>query len=167
MEARNKEFNEIWNQDAFSIGRVLRSHLVVEFHLTRHLQFRNPNLGDIDAAGLTYAQKVDLIGPNVNHLIADCLPGLRHLGKIRNRLAHNLNVNVTQDDRNAFLSMPLYLAFRNAAMKHQGVKPDDPLSVMEHFSLHAGCVLHNDISPHSSKWAEALSSDSTTSEQSN
>jgi hypothetical protein len=155
-QAALQEFDDRWNQDTHLIGRVLRAHLVVEFYLTRYLQFENPNLAPLDDARITYAQKVDLIRSS-HPMINELIPGLRRLGAIRNRLSHNLNADLTDDDRNVFLSAPLYRAFREAAAARYGEnQPDDPVSVMEAFAMHAGSLFRNQSDPNSDKWAEAL-----------
>ena len=74
VEKRLAEFNSRWNQDIGAMGRVLRSHLIVEYYMTAYLQKANPNLGVIDNAKIGFAQKVDLLGDN-DVLITELIPG--------------------------------------------------------------------------------------------
>jgi hypothetical protein len=74
---------------------------------------RNPNLGSIDEARLSFTQKVVLLGngiPGVDYL----LPGIRHLNRIRNRLTHTLQADVSNDDAHVFLAIDLFKAMRDA-----------------------------------------------------
>jgi hypothetical protein len=44
-----------WNQDVERIGRILRSHLYVEQHLTEYLAKANPRLGSLESARRLFA----------------------------------------------------------------------------------------------------------------
>jgi len=98
------------------MGRVLRSHLIVEYYMTVYLQKANPNLGVIDDAHIGFAQKVDLLGEN-DAFITALIPGIRRLNIVRNRLAHNLSVSVTPDDVKSFRSIGIYWAMRKESEK--------------------------------------------------
>lgn len=145
---------ERWNQDVVGIGRILRAHLFVEHFLTAFLQKKNPALGDLDSARLSFAQKLALLpasGTSVSYLV----PGIRQLNKVRNRLAHSLQAQVTEDDRSIFLAIELFRELRNERdkPKHPSMIPID---VLEQFGAHAGMMLDAAISPDATLWAQAI-----------
>ncbi len=143
-----------WNQDIVNIGRILRAHLFVERFLTSFLQKKNPGLNDLDSARLSFAQKVALLpasGTTVSYLI----PGIRHLNKVRNRLAHTLQAQVSEEDRTLFLSVDLFRAVR-IARDAPKTPSDIPIDVLEEFGAHAGMMLDAAISPDGELWAQAL-----------
>jgi len=163
LDRRYQEFTRVWNQDAERIGRILRAHLALEHFLGDYLAAVNPNLGDQSKARLTYAQKVELLKAGDNDLVAMLLPGLRRMGTIRNRIAHRLQVELTEEDEKLFLSIELFRATRDAKrgnyLEHPDVKPsgDDPrLSIVEEFAQFASGMLHAAVDPDRELWAEAM-----------
>ena len=154
LDADFQEVTRRWAQDTAKIGRILRAHLFVEHFLTEYLQAKNPDLGSLDDARVTFAQKIPLI--NTDELrIAYLLPGIRRLNTIRNRIAHSLHADVTQDDANVFLQIQLFSALRNeSAKRSQRAPSSDPIDIMEEFAVHAGSLLH--LGPTTSLWAEAF-----------
>ncbi len=153
----HKEFeitNAAWNQDTAAIGRILRGHLFVEHFLTQYLSSRNPELGSLQKARLSFSQKVALVGkgtPAVSYL----LPGVKRLNAIRNRLAHSLRADVTAEDAAVFLAIPLFLAMLKA--KHDPRPPStDPLDVLEEFAMHAGLMFQASVMPIAGLFSEAI-----------
>lgn len=154
-DAEIKHFNGIWAQDAERIGRVLRAHLAVEYFLTRYLSSEASALADIDDARLSFLQKVDLV--SASSRVAWLKPGLRKLNDVRNRLAHRLKVDVSQDDRNAFLSIGEFAQMRAAKSKYFSKPPaDDPLSVLEQFAQLAAMMLDRASKPVDEVMAEMM-----------
>ncbi|MEL3955432.1 hypothetical protein [Stenotrophomonas bentonitica] len=157
--AQIERLNAKWNQDAALMGRILRAHLFVEHFVTEYLQAKNPSLGDLSAARLTFAQKVELLGdadPSVAYLV----PGLRRLNKIRNRLAHTLSASVTNEDRDGFLLIHIFRALRNA-LASPAVASVEPVDVLESFARHAGMALNAAADPWAGIWAKAIGAQST------
>ena len=130
---RESEFLAVWNQDAARVGRVLRAHLVVEHFLTEYIAAANPNLGSLNDARLGFAQKVELLGVS-NSVLVMLTPGLKRLNQVRNRLAHRLSVEVTSDDLNAFLAIPLVRAVQAVKTRRSKNPRHDPLKVLEEFA---------------------------------
>lgn len=154
LDAGFQEVTRRWAQDTAKIGRILRAHLFVEHFLTEYLQAKNPDLGSLDDARVTFAQKIPLINTDEPR-IAYLLPGIRRLNTIRNRIAHSLHADVIQDDANVFLQIQLFSALRNASAKRSQRAPSsDPIDIMEEFAVHAGSLLH--LGPTTSLWAEAF-----------
>jgi len=155
-DARLAEFNALWNQDINTMGRVLRSHLIVEYYMTAFIQKNNPNLGSIDETNIGFAQKVDLIGDN-NFLIHELIPGIRRINRVRNRLAHNLSEVVNEDDVRNFRSISIYWAMREESEKRR-VTPlgKEPLDIYDHFAQFVASTFHNAASDESKYWSEAF-----------
>lgn len=165
MDERLEEFNAIWRQDSGSIGRVLRSHLATEHFLTEFLAATNPRLGSIGSARLTFRQKMELL-PDDDPSLSFIKPGLERLNAIRNRMAHKLRVEITGEDRGAFLGIQMFAAMRKESARHNGDKPDDPLSVLEQFAMFAGSLLHAGSSPERDLWRLAAQDEKENAQQS-
>ncbi len=153
---RLAEFNARWDQDIGAMGRVLRSHLIVEYYMTAYLQMANPNLGPLDDARIGFAQKVDLLG-NHDAQITTLIPGIQRLNTVRNRLAHNLSVSVTQDDVNSFKSVGIYWAMRQESEKGHQKLGTEPLDIYDHFAQYTASTFHHASSDDSTHWREAFS----------
>jgi hypothetical protein len=158
MDEELQHFNLIWTQlDTNAVGRILRAHLVVEHFMTEYLSHANPHLGSIENARLSFAQKVELIGDN-EVILREFKPGIRHLNKIRNRLAHNLRVTVTNDDKNALLSVTLFSALRNAAAC-PGKPSNDGLDIVEDFTKQVSTYFRSFVSDTGKLWQEVFADD--------
>lgn len=155
IDAEFGSMTKRWNQDVESIGRILRSHLYLEHYLTEHLEKVNSQLGPVSKAHLSFTQKVDLLDSRSPRL-AEILPGIRHLNKVRNRLAHQLTAIVTQDDAEIFLQAKLFKALRAEIAKPE--KPsDDPLDILEYFAQYASSWLVDSFSVFGTAYGRALS----------
>ena len=155
MDERFNMLNAIWDQDNGSIGRVLRTHLAVEHFLKQYLVTMNPLLGSVEKARLRYLQMVELL-PNDDPSISFLKPGLRRINEIRNRLAHRLHVDITEEDKRVFKDIHEFWALREELAKGDGQEPDDPLSVMEHFARFASGFLHNRTDPNWHLYQQAI-----------
>ena len=133
------DMNQRWFQDVESIGRILRAHLYVEHYMTEYLNKANPQIGSVEKAKLTFAQKLALLDPNDPRL-QEVKEGIKHLNAIRNRLAHQLSAKVKPEDSAIFLRAPYF-----AAMRKERSKPNepssDPLDILEEFAKHASHAL--------------------------
>jgi hypothetical protein len=154
MEESLREINTRWNQDASLMGRLLRAHLFVEYFLTRYLSAKNPNLGDLELARLTFAQKLAL-SDHPSSPEAYLFPGIRLLNKVRNRIAHTLSATVTDEDRDGFLKIGVFREFR-IALAAPKAPSNEPVDVLEEFSLHAGSSLASAASPNAKLWRDAM-----------
>ncbi|MBY0367438.1 MAG: hypothetical protein EKK53_16965 [Burkholderiales bacterium] len=157
MEAEYHALKERWKQDVDTIGRILRAHLHVEYYLTEHLQHMNPMLGDIDGSRLSFAQKANLLTDRGDVAVWRLIGGIRHLNKIRNRLAHNLKAEVTEEDRTVFLSQDVFKMMRVWGHKDDKTPLSDaPIDVLEHFAEFASSMLHSATTPHSKAFKQAM-----------
>jgi hypothetical protein len=154
FEGRYCNISERWNQDINVIGRILRSHLFVEYYLTKYLEARNPNLCNLDEARLTFAQKIELISSSdssVSYLIS----GIKRLNRVRNKLAHTLRAEVTPEDCQVFLSVKPFLALRDALAAPEEPS-QDPICILEDFAKHVGVMLESASNPENLLWQQAL-----------
>jgi hypothetical protein len=151
-----RSFTTCWDQDTVTIGRILRAHLFVEHFVTDFVQLRNPELGSLDKAHVSFSQKIDLIGTGsfgVSHL----LPGLRRLNAIRNRIAHSLRAEITDRDAGVFLGIGLFRAMREEkARRSETTLSQDPVDILEEFALHAGNYFQAGATGNDAVWAEAF-----------
>ena len=84
------------------------------------------------------------------------VPGIRTLNTVRNRLAHNLSLSVTQGDVNSFMSIGIYKAMREESEKRHGPFSNDPLEVYEHFAKFVASSFHHASSDELKYWRAAL-----------
>jgi hypothetical protein len=139
--------NEKWSQDVITIGRILRAHLFVEYFMTDCLSSISPNLGSLEKAKLSFSQKVSLFGDS-SAGIGRLLPGIKRLNAIRNRIAHTLRAEITEEDISVILSDVYFKALRNELAK-PGKPSCDKLDVIEDFAKHVGSCLESEGDPNS------------------
>ena len=160
-EARRKIESEFfnmqnrWDQDIDVIGRILRAHLYVEHYLTEYLRKANPRLGNLNSVRISFSQKIDLLDPN-DSLVKDIIPGIRHLNKIRNRLAHNLSAEITETDAEVFLSNLMFKALREASAR-PNLPNLEPMVVLEKFAQYAASSLNHQSSSLGAAYKQAFS----------
>ena len=97
MEDIDNTRDETFDERLKVIVMVLHVHLMTEYHLTHYLEFNNANLGPLKDGDLSDAQKLDLINPS-DPLVWFLVPVLRCLNKLRNRLAYDPAVIVTDQE---------------------------------------------------------------------
>jgi hypothetical protein len=156
-EAADRELSGIngrWKQNVEVIGRILRSHLFVEHYLIQYLENANPRMGSLAEARITFAQKVALLDSQ-NPDVAALLPGLKRLNSIRNRLAHNLDAQVTEEDARIFLTCERFAALRAARAAEQN-QSNDPMEILEDFARHTAVAFTYEFSPLSKAIATAI-----------
>jgi hypothetical protein len=147
-----------WEQNIDEMGRVLRAHTVVEYHLTGHIEAENEGIVDLHESGLMFHNKIMLLDKRT-YLVKQLLPGLRMLNQIRNRFAHNLNSKVTEDDKNAFYSVEIFTAMEKAFEDRWGEKGKEPLEVLENFADFAARMFHATTSKTGKYWRQAIGED--------
>lgn len=133
----------------------MRAHLVVEHFLTEYLEASNPRLPSLQDAGLTFDQKIKLL-PDGDAAIRSAIPGIKRLNKIRNRIAHNLAMELTNEDRSAFLGVEVFAAMRKEKKKREMLVGDEPIDVLEDFSKLAAAWLQSGANGTSQKVSRAM-----------
>ena len=152
------EFNERWAQNSDLLGRILRSHLVVEHYLTLWVQHQNPNLGSIDEAKLSFSNKIVLVGEN-DILVRDLVPGLKRLNKIRNRIAHNLSVDILKEDEDALKSSKFFKAMIDLDDGLYCSTTASGIELLEGFAKYSAGALQAGSHENTHLWREAFEHD--------
>jgi len=152
-ESRIKIFNKKWSQDLDLIGKVLRSHLVLEHYLIKYIEFLNPNINSLENTRISFAILIDLLKRD-DYLINKLIPGMIKLNQIRNRIAHNLDKVIDESDAQEFLRIDIFREFRNALSV--GKPLADPLDILEDFAKYSSTWLLNKTDPKSKLWSYAL-----------
>ena len=98
--AFDEEYKRFLDEEEASVSLILRLHLVVEHYLNEYLVAANPSLGNFDASGLRFAQKIAL-ADNKRSTIHLLIPGLRCLNSLRNKLVHRLRFDPNSHDLGA------------------------------------------------------------------
>jgi len=93
----NARWVSFWGRNADHLGTLLICHLIVEHHIDEWLEAANPGMKPVGETRLSFAQKMELLD-GVEATIQWLLPGIRRLNRIRNRLAHNLEAAISDDD---------------------------------------------------------------------
>jgi hypothetical protein len=148
------DVNGRWKQNVEVIGRILRAHLFVEHYIGEYLAKANPRLGALGEAKISFTQKVVLLDAS-NTEIALILPGIKRLNKIRNRLAHNLDAQVTEADATVFLGSNRFAALRAARAADQA-QANEPIDILEDFAKHVVMALNYEFSPTSKAIYQAI-----------
>jgi hypothetical protein len=151
------DFNERWNQNSDMLGRILRSHLVVEHYLTLWIQHQNKNLGSISDAKLSFSNKIALVGKSDLSVI-DLVPGLKRLNKIRNRIAHNLSVEILKEDEEALKSSKYFKAMIRLNSGLYCSPTATGIELLEGFAKYSAGTLQAGSHENEHLWREAFGS---------
>jgi hypothetical protein len=120
-------FTSIWERDHGAIGRLVRAHLVLEHFLTKYLDAANPALGDIGAARLTFAQKLEL-ALNPASVLLVIGPGIKQINTLRNQLVHRLEFRLDDADLEP---LRWFIRIRNEGV---GAPVPDGIELIEEFA---------------------------------
>jgi hypothetical protein len=114
------------------LGYFLSSHLIIEHYLDEYLKVFHPSL-DWQAARHTFGQKVALLSNFKVSDKYDCIPAIKHMNSLRNKLSHDIEFKVTAQD---LLPLTQYLS-----RVYEGhPTPTDPKKILEDFTTMT-CVL--------------------------
>jgi hypothetical protein len=97
MQQFNILWQKFWDKNEENLGTILICHLSVEHHLNDYLSAANPALKPLDRTRLSFSQKMDIIGDS-DKVIQWIRPGLLKLNSIRNKLVHNLETQILDDE---------------------------------------------------------------------
>ena len=79
------------------IGEIIQDHLIVEYHMNLCLAACYRTMRDDDAPRFTFHQKIELL-PKWAFGFAWIRPGVIHLNKLRNKIAHNIHFKIAPAD---------------------------------------------------------------------
>ncbi len=92
-----REFDQYWSKDDDVLGLVLKCHLIVEAFMTECLRVAFPGMDNFEDARLSFSQK--------HHLLTGWTfgfpwikDGVRALNSLRNKVAHNINYKIREED---------------------------------------------------------------------
>lgn len=93
----NEEFLHLWQTHGNSIGRIVKSHLLLEHYLNEYLRVIHPSIRNFDALKLSFKQKLNLLElpGEMIHYIG---PVLDVINRLRNRLVHSLAIDLNDDE---------------------------------------------------------------------
>lgn len=101
MEQELSEFNDEYkglvegkNND---LSVVLRSHLILEYYLDRYIPLANPGVENWEQLRLNFSKKLE-IANNKRTTIGLIYPSIKSLNRMRNKYAHNLKYEPTEND---------------------------------------------------------------------
>ena len=119
--------------DYEALGYFLSCHLIIEHYLDEYLKIRYPTL-DWDAARHTFGQKVSLMSSFKISDKYDCIPAIKHLNGLRNKLSHNIDFQIRPEDL-----LPLTQYLSKVYEQRQSI-PSEPKAILEQFTSMT-CVL--------------------------
>jgi hypothetical protein len=99
LHSFNLKYSFLSNRNDQSSSRILKYHLLLEHYLDKYLEAANPAIKNWGQARLTFHQKLELVQhPQTAFVLIT--PGIRCVNTIRNRVSHNLEVNLSEDALN-------------------------------------------------------------------
>jgi hypothetical protein len=79
------------------LGYFLSCHLIIEHYIDEYLKIRYPSL-DWEAARHTFGQKISLLSQFKVSDKYDCIPPIKHLNSLRNKISHNIDFKIDVGD---------------------------------------------------------------------
>jgi hypothetical protein len=108
------------------LGYFLSCHLVIEHYMDEFLKATYPKL-TWDAAKPTFGQKIALLTDMDLPDRFNCIPPIKHMNAIRNKLSHRIEFKI---DAKALLPLLQYLQ----KVSEEKLQPSTPRDVLEHFT---------------------------------
>ena len=115
------------------LGYFLSCHLIIEHYLDEFLKLGHDDL-DWDAARLTFGQKVALLSSFKISDQYDCIPAIKHMNSLRNKLSHDIEFKIDIKDLR-----PLTQYLTKSSERKMDV-PTDPKDLLGSFTSMT-CVL--------------------------
>lgn len=115
------------------LGYFLSCHLIIEHYLDEFLKISYPKL-NWDAARQTFGQKVELLSAFRVSERYDCIPAIKHLNSLRNKLSHNIEFKI---EKQSLLPLSHYL---QKALEGKQEIPTEPKELLDLFTTMT-CVL--------------------------
>jgi hypothetical protein len=108
------------------IGYFLSCHLVIEHYMQEYLKIAYPAL-DWNAASLTFPKTISLLSRFVTGKY-DCVPALKHMNSLRNKVAHDLRFKIQADN---LQPLAQYLTKTYGDVAHV---PTEPKAILSNFT---------------------------------
>jgi hypothetical protein len=113
--------------DYETLGYFLSCHLIIEHYIEEHLKIFQPSLS-WESARLNFSQKLALMSNFKVSEKYDCIPAIKHLNSLRNKLSHNIEFNITTEHLN-----PLRTYLAKASHEELEI-PSEPKELLELFT---------------------------------
>lgn len=146
FDRHNERFLELASTDHDAIGRVLRSHLVVEHFLNSYLA-AHYDIDEFDELRLSFFQKAKLL-PSRNTSAAYVRPGILQLNSVRNKFGHQTNHRIDGHEISAILQV--------LGVARSGTKFENSVEAIEAFAPVACAFLSLPDPPLRKLFAEAF-----------
>ncbi|CAN7258588.1 hypothetical protein LJR084_001204 [Variovorax sp. LjRoot84] len=105
VHAGDVRWKRVEKIDHALLGYFLSCHLIIEHYMNEFLKTHYPGL-DWDAARPSFAQQVALLSNIGLPEQFDCIPAIKHLNAVRNKLSHQVDYRI---DAQALLPLMHYL----------------------------------------------------------
>lgn len=115
------------------LGYFLSCHLIIEHYLDEYLKVCHPQL-DWDASRQTFGQKVALLSNFKVSEQYDCIPAIKHMNSLRNKISHDIEFQIQPEQ---LLPLTQYLS---KVYDGKAELPSEPKEVLEQFTTMT-CVL--------------------------
>jgi hypothetical protein len=126
-------WQQLQDVDYETLGYFLSCHLIIEHYLDEYLKIAYPEL-DWEAARHTFNQKVSLLSRFKISDKYDCIPSIRHLNSLRNKLSHNIQFKIKTED---LIPLADYLS---KIYSTKAEVPKEPKEILGHYTSMT-CVL--------------------------
>ncbi len=141
-EAILTEAKQAWNSDDYAIGKVLRSHLYVEYYLNEYLKKKNIVKHRV-LKKYKFSRKVQEI-PSTGEL-KQLIASIKYLNDVRNRMSHDLGACVNKTDSKYFFDNTPNFKFYYSLSKIND--DENPVDVYELHALFIAQEISNILNP--------------------
>lgn len=121
------EAEKTWDLDVVSIGRVLRSHLYVEYYINSYLKTKL-SINRRQLGLLSFYQKIQELKKRKSKLKV-LAASIERINFVRNRISHNLNAMVDNEDSEYFKSVGEFKSYYH--ILKPSIDEDDPVKIYE------------------------------------
>jgi hypothetical protein len=123
--------------DYETMGYFLSCHLIIEHYIDEYLKITYPAL-DWDAARPTFNQKLSLMTRFKISDKYDCIPSIKHLNALRNKLSHNIQFKIKTEDLTPLTD------YLSKVYTTEAEVPKEPTEILGHYTSMT-CVLFASI----------------------
>ncbi|HIF9480436.1 hypothetical protein [Photobacterium damselae] len=124
IENWNQKFATLMTKEHDDLGRILKSHLIIEHYLNHYLSAHYV-IEDIEQLRLSFSQKLKLLPDNQNVIFVK--KGIDRINKIRNRFSHTLDATICNGELNEIDSVLMYSRPEIVQLR--------PVERIEHFTV--------------------------------
>lgn len=141
IEREFEEFIKVWEQNHNQIGRILRCHLSIEYFLNKSI-IQETNI-NVERHRFNFYQKVEIAKTFLKNA-DDIIDGIMAVNKIRNQLAHKINYELDQNDRNSLTSNRMLMIMVTEKFRENkdiNISDISTVEIIEQFSIYISSFL--------------------------